>query len=124
MDRQGAMSGRSYTVSARTTDVAGRVLASCRNHHWIIDSPTVGDELTPAEFFLGAVAGCAAELVQRLADEDGVPLDGVRAHISGTIPAERIRDDVSIFARVRLDIEMLGPNREQGAALVEAFKGR
>ena len=118
------MADRSYEVSARTTDVFGRVLTSCRNHHWIVDAPAVGEEVTPAELFLGGVAACAAELIERIAAEDHVDLDGVRTRIHGTIPEQRIRDDVTIFSRVRLDIELIGAGEAQAEQLVEAFKGR
>jgi uncharacterized OsmC-like protein len=116
------MPDRVYTVRARTTGIYGRVLASCRQHHWIVDAPDPGEEVTPAELFLGGVATCAAERIERVAKEENIPLTGVRTEIEGTIPEQRIRDDVSIFASVRLDIELLGVNDEDAARLVESFK--
>lgn len=118
------MADRSYSVEAHTTDVFGRVLASCRQHHWVVDAPHVGDELNPAELFLGGVATCAAELVERVASEEGIALEGVSTKIEGTIPEKRIRDDVSIFSNVRLDFELAGVTEANAAKLVEAFKNR
>lgn len=119
-----AQPDRVYSVRARTTDVVGRVLATARQHHWVTDAPDPGEELTPAELFLGGVCTCAAELVERVAAELGVALDGVRTSIEGVIPGERIRDDLSIFARVHLDFELHGTTEEDGAKLVAAFKDR
>jgi hypothetical protein len=51
---------REYDVAARTTDVLGRVLCQARTHHFIVDGPVQngcpGEELTPPEVFLSAVA--------------------------------------------------------------------
>ena len=62
---------REYEVSARSTDTPGRVMCSARNHHIIVDGPTqngfLGEEITPSELFLQAVAACGVELVQMLA---------------------------------------------------------
>lgn len=118
------MADRVYSVRARTTDVFGRVLADARQHHFVVDAPDPGEELTPAELFLGGVATCAAELVERVAKEESIALGGVRTAIEGTIPERRIRDDVSIFSSVHLDLEIAGVTEEDAAKLVESFKSR
>lgn len=118
------MPDRVYSVRARTTDVFGRVLASSRQHHWIVDAPDPGEEVTPAELFLGGIASCAAELVERVAKEENIALDGVRTEIQGVIPEQRIRDDVSIFSKVSLDFEIAGTSEADAAKLVEIFKNR
>ena len=65
---------RSYAVRARSTDTHGRVLCNVRNHHFIVDGPVQngapGEEVTPAELFLSAVAACGVELVQAFAKAD------------------------------------------------------
>jgi len=120
---------REYTVSARSTEVFGRVRASARTHEIVIDGPVEngcpGEELTPAELFLGGVATCAAELIQVIAHAREVPLRGVRARIHGVIDrGAQPRTDVSLFTSVRLDIEMNGVSDDDAEMLVEAFKGR
>jgi len=51
---------REYEVSARATETFGRVLCTCRNHHFVVDGPVQngcpGEEVTPAEIFLSGVA--------------------------------------------------------------------
>src|SRR5215469_9329924 len=45
-----------YNVTARSTDVFGRVLCGVRDHHFVIDGPVQngapGEEVTPVEVFL------------------------------------------------------------------------
>src|SRR6185312_17291974 len=57
---------REYDVAARSTDVFGRVACSARNHHFIVDGPVQngcpGEEITPVEVFLTAIAACGVEL--------------------------------------------------------------
>lgn len=118
-----------YVVRAASTEVFGRVLLQARTHHVVIDGPTKngcpGEALTPAEVFLGGVASCAAELVQVIARERGIDLDGVNAEIGGTIDKEHaIRNDLTVFGSVELAFTLRGVGDEDAAALVEAFKAR
>ena len=80
---------RSYEVGARSTDVFGRVLWSCRDQHFVADGPVhngcPGEAVTPAELFLAGIASCGVELVQVVARDDGVAVGQVRAWISGEI---------------------------------------
>lgn len=118
-----------YQVSARSTDVFGRVLCSARDNHFVVDGPVAngcpGEALTPAEAFLGGVAACAVELVSVIARDTGVDLGSVSARIEGVIDRDDpVREDLTVFNRVRLDFELTGVGDSEAAALVEAFKGR
>jgi len=105
------------------------VLWSCRDQHFVADGPVQngcpGEAVTPAELFLAGVAACGVELVQVLAKASAVPLRAVRAEIEGEIdPANPVREDLNVFNSVRLAFELSGVTKEQGGALVEAFKRR
>lgn len=120
---------RTYAAGARSTDTIGRVLCSIRNHHLIIDGPAQsgfpGEEVTPAEMFLAAIASCGVELLQGVARDSGTPLGAVRCDISGLMDRSKpVRPDVSLFNSVRLDFHLAGVTKEQGEALVERFRGR
>jgi len=120
---------RRYGVRARSTDTFGRVLWNCRDQHFVADGPVQngcpGEAVTPAELFLAGVAACGVELVQVLAKASAVPLRAVRAEIEGEIdPANPVREDLNVFNSVRLAFELSGVTKEQGGALVEAFKRR
>ena len=120
---------RRYGVQARSTDVFGRVLCDCREHHFVVDGPVhngcPGEEVTPAELFLAGIASCGVELVQVFAREEGLPLQGVHVEIAGEIePGSPVRPDVTVFNSVRLRFELQGVSADQARTLVEAFKGR
>jgi uncharacterized OsmC-like protein len=120
---------RRYGVQARSTDTFGRVLCSSREHHFVVDGPVQngcpGEALTPAELFLAGVAACGVELIEVLARADGMPLTGARAAIDGELDPDRpVRDDVSVFSRVRLRLELDGVTADQADVLVKRFKGR
>ena len=120
---------RQYDVSAASTPVFGRVLCSARNHHFIVDGPVQngcpGEELTPPELFLSAVASCGVELLHVIARDQQTPLDRVGVEISGTVDrSSQPRTDVTLFTSVRIRFVVHGADDAQAAALVEGFKRR
>ena len=124
-----AASIREYEVRAASTETFGRVLCSARTHHFIVDGPVQngcpGEELTPPELFLSAVASCGVELLQVIAKDQGVPLGRVGVRVHGMVDRSRQpREDVTVFTAVRLDFELAGTDGARAAALVEGFKRR
>ncbi len=120
---------REFDVAARSTDVFGRVLCSARQHHWVVDGPSYnncpGEELTPPELFLAAVASCGVELVTVIAREQGTRIGGVRVRVHGTVDRNtQPRTDMTVFSSVRLDFEVDETDAATAAALVEGFKRR
>ncbi len=120
---------RSYAVEARSTDVFGRVLCDCREHHFVVDGPVhngcPGEEVTPAELFLAGIATCGVELVQVFAREEEVDLARVRVDISGDLePDNPVRQDVTLFNRVRMRFQLEGVTQDEAERLVTRFKGR
>ena len=120
---------REYDVLARSTDTFGRVLCSCRNHHFIVDGPVQngcpGEEVTPPELFLSAVAACGVELLHVIAREEGVPLHRVLVTVRGIVDrARQPRSDVTVFNSVRLRFALTGADGARAAALIEGFKRR
>lgn len=120
---------RRYEARAASTDTFGRVLCNARNHHFVIDGPEQngcpGEEVTPAELFLSAVASCGVELVQVLAKSAGIPLERIDVTIQGLMDRSRpVRPDVSLFNSVSLRFRMKGVTDDEAKQLVEKFKGR
>ena len=120
---------REYEVRTRSTDIFGRVMVSVRDHHFIIDGPIQngcpGEETTPAEAFLGAVASCGVELIQCIARDDGIPLARVRATIYGLVDrGNQARSDVTTFNTVRLNFTLGGTDPARAEGLVAGFKRR
>jgi uncharacterized OsmC-like protein len=120
---------REYDISARSTDIFGRVLATARDHHFIVDGPVQngcpGEEVTPVEMFLSAVAACGVELIHVIAKQDSVPLDRVAVKIHAwSDRTKQERPDLNTLNSVRLDFTVWGADNAQAAALVEGFKRR
>lgn len=120
---------REYDVSARTTDVFGRIMCQARTHHFVIDGPVQngcpGEEVTPPEAFLSAVAACGAELVQVIARDTNVTIGRVDASVHATVDrSKQARTDVTIFNSVRMDFTIHGTDGATAATLVEGFKRR
>ena len=120
---------RNYGAEARSTDVFGRVLCSAREQHFVIDGPPWTDcpaeALTPGEAFLAAIAACGVELVQVLAARDGFEIGKVHVSIHGVVaPDDPVREDVTVFNRVRMTFTIGGVSQQQAAALVDAVARR
>jgi uncharacterized OsmC-like protein len=120
---------REYDVSAKTTDVFGRVLCQARTHHFVVDGPVQngcpGEELTPPEVFLSSIAACGAELVQVIARDTNVKIGPVNVAIHGVVDrARQARQDVTVFNSVQLSFTIHGTDGASAAALVEGFKRR
>jgi uncharacterized OsmC-like protein len=120
---------RRYEVDARSTDVFGRVLWSCRDQHFVADGPVQngcpGEAVTPAELFLAGIASCGVELVQVFARAEGLHVPAVRARIAGEIDRTHpVREDVTVFTSVRLELELGGVGEDEAQRLVEQFKRR
>ena len=120
---------RDYDVSARSTDVFGRVLCGARDHHFIIDGPVQngcpGEEVTPVEAFLAAVAACGVELIHVIAKTENHALDRVAVKVHGwSDRAKQTRSDVTTLNGVSLDFTIWGADAAGAAVLVESFKRR
>jgi uncharacterized OsmC-like protein len=120
---------RQYTVSAASTETFGRVLCSARNHHVVVDGPEQngcpGEEITPVEVFLAAVAACGVELVQVIAKSEQLPLKKVAVAITSTQDRSRpVRPDVSLLNSVHVKFRLEGVSRQEGERLIGAFKQR
>ena len=125
----GVSAVRSYEVDARSTDVFGRVLWTCRDQHFVADGPVhngcPGEAVTPAELFLAGIASCGVELVQVLARNEGTAVGAVRARIAGEIdPDKPVREDVTVFTSVRLELDLDDVGEDEARHLVEQFKRR
>jgi len=109
--------------------VFGRVLCSTREHHFVVDGPVQngcpGEEVTPGELFLAAIAACGVELVQVFGRQEGVEVDGIHVGIEGDLDlGDPVRPDVTVFRTVRLRFDLDGVDQDDAERLVERFKGR
>lgn len=120
---------REYRVSAKSTDVFGRVQCSARQHHFIVDGPVQngcpGEELTPPELFLSAAASCGVELVQVIAKDQGTTIGAVSVEIEATVDrGNQPRADVTVFSTFHMRFHVGGTDADAARALVDGFKRR
>jgi uncharacterized OsmC-like protein len=120
---------RRYEVAARSTDVFGRVLWSCRDQHFVADGPVhngcPGEAITPAELFLAGIAACGVELLQVVARDEGAPLESASVEVRGELdPAAPVREELTVFNSVQLVFRLGGVTEDEAARLVERFKRR
>jgi len=62
-----------YKVRSYSTGTLGRAICNARTHHFVADDPGK-DEVGAGEFFLSGIAACAVNMVERLANQDTIPL--------------------------------------------------
>ena len=65
---------RAYAVRSYSSGTLGRAINNARNHHWIADDPG-GDEIGAGELFLSGISACAVNMIERIANEEEIPLD-------------------------------------------------
>lgn len=106
------------TVRSYSSGTPGRSLNTVGQHHFVIDSPTLAEEITSGDAFLAGISSCGVNLVERAARETGVPVQRMEVAIEGL----REGRDPSTFARITLRFTLVGPSQEQAEALVARYK--
>jgi uncharacterized OsmC-like protein len=108
----------STSVRSFSSGIVGRSLNTIRNHHLIIDSPSLNEEITSGESFLAGLSSCGVNLVEAAARDTGVPLRRMDVSIEGL----RAPDNPSWFEQVNMRFELVGVDSEQAEALVQRYK--
>ncbi|MBI1845964.1 MAG: OsmC family protein [Candidatus Rokubacteria bacterium] len=109
------------TVKSYSSGTVGRALNTARTQHFVIDSPSGPNEaLTSGEAFLAGVSSCGVTLVERHAQETGVPLTRMAVTIEGV----RAVANPTVFQSVTMRFELAGVSQAQADALVETYKNR
>jgi uncharacterized OsmC-like protein len=108
------------TVRSYSSGTIGRSLNTVKSHHFVIDSPSIGEEITSGDAFLAGISSCGVNLVEGAARDTGVPLRRTDVTIDGV----RNRRDTSVFERIDLRFVLNGPTQDQAEALVESYKQR
>jgi uncharacterized OsmC-like protein len=111
-----------YTVnSVRSTSsgTVGRSLNTVGRHHFIIDSPTLAEEITSGDAFLAGISSCGVNLVERVAQELSIPVQRTEVTIDGYRNRQRTPAQ---FEWIDLRFTLVGPTQEQAEVLVGRYK--
>ena len=119
---------REFDVTARSTDVFGRVMCTARDHHFVVDGPIQngcpGEAVTPAEIFLTGVAACGVELLQVLAQRADVAVGSVAVAVHATMDRSNpVHPRYSLFHTVGVHFTLGGVTADEAETLVESFAG-
>lgn len=106
------------TVRSMSSGTVGRSLNTVRNHHFVIDSPSIGEEITSGDAFLAGVSSCGVTLIERAAQDLGIPL----RRMDVTIEGFRDRSAPASFARVDMRFRLVGVTQEQADILVGRYR--
>jgi uncharacterized OsmC-like protein len=109
-----------YAVRSASSGTLKRTITSMRQHHIIIDSPSIGEEITSGEAFFAGVASCGVTLIEGAAQEMQIPLKHMEVTIEAFRPTEPGR---VIYSHVDMGFVLHGVSREQGEALLDRYKG-
>ena len=110
-----------YAARSMSSGTFQRSLNSVRNHHFVLDSPGVGEEVTTGESFMVGISSCGVTLIEGAAQEESIPL----RHIDVEIAAFR-SDDAPTPDLERIDMAFVlhGVDDRQATHLVDIWKER
>jgi uncharacterized OsmC-like protein len=118
------------SASCRLSNEPGRALLTIRGQHVVTDSPpTLGgpnEAANPVEMLLSALAGCAAFVCERAAQEMGIALQAVSVTAAGDFDPRGVCGEPfdPRFQGFKLRLALDGPDAAQRELLLQAFKSR
>ena len=112
--------GKIDTVRSRTSGVVGRALNSARAQHFVLDSPSGPNEaLTNSEAFLAGISSCGVTLIEKYAQDSGIPVAGMEVTIQGVRSATEPR-----FDEIAVRYEIRGVDQATAERLVGVWRER
>lgn len=112
-----------YKVRSYSTGTLGRAICNARTHHFVADDAG-GDEVGAGELFLSGISACAVNMVERLANEGGVPLDWMDVGVEAFRDPAKVPGERAIYDAIKVNFEMWGVDDDQAHELVETWKRR
>lgn len=106
------------SVRSYSSGTVGRSLNTAGTHHFVVDSPTLGEEITSGDVFLAGLSSCGVNLIEGAARDLDMPL----ARIEVTIDGKRHPDTPSEFAHVDMGFTLSGVTAAQAEELVQRYK--
>jgi uncharacterized OsmC-like protein len=119
-----------WRAETASSGLRGRALARVRSNNFVVDDYAFppyngpGEEPGAAELFLSGITACAVLMLERIAREDGLPLEHVHVEMEGSRDPDAQKPGPPTFDSARMQFSFRGLTREQAGQLVETFKGR
>ena len=112
-----------YKVRSYSTGTLGRAICNARTHHFVADDAG-GEEVGAGELFLSGISACAVNMVERLANEGGMPLDWMDVGVEAFRDSDKAPGERTVFDAIKVNFEMWGVDDDQAHELVETWKRR
>lgn len=118
------------SATIRLSNQFGRALVSARGNHFVIDSAPPLDhpseEVNPLEAMLASFGTCAIFIVEKAAQDMGIPLDSATLTVQADFDVRGLRgeDFNPKLQAIRAHLDVDGPSAEETQALVEEWTSR
>jgi len=123
------MATLTWQAETASTGTRGRAVSRIRTNNFLVDDYAFppydgpGEEPGAAELFLAGITTCAVLMLERIARDEGLPLEHVHARMEASRDAGSRRQPPTLDS-ARMMLTFTGLTREQAGHLVEQFKGR
>src|SRR2546422_10232365 len=94
-----------YKVRSYSTGTLGRTICNARAHHFVADDPG-GDEVGAGELFLSGISACAVNMVERLANQDKIPLQWMDVRVEDCRNPDTKHGQLTVDDAIRGHLEM------------------
>jgi uncharacterized OsmC-like protein len=110
-----------YAAKSMSSGTLQRSLNQVRNHHFILDSPSIGEEVTTGEAFTVGISSCGVTLIEGAAVEESIPLKQIEVEIAAFRGDDAPTPDLE---RIDMRFVLHGVTAKQATHLVDIWRER
>ena len=112
-----------YKIRSYSTGTRGRAICNARNHHFVADDAG-GEEIGAGELFLGGIAACAVNMVERIANAEQMPLQWMDVNVEAYRDPNKPPGQLTVYDAIRVHFEMWGVSKNHARQLVDIWQQR
>ena len=112
-----------YKVRSYSTGTLGSAIWNARHHYFVADN-SGGEAVGAGELFLSGIAACAVNMVEKIANDDNIPLDWMDVSVASYRDPDADHGELNLYDGIRVNFEMWGVDDDQAHELVEIWKRR
>lgn len=110
-----------YAARSTSSGTFQRSLNQVRNHHFVLDSPGVGEEVTTGESFMAGISSCGVTLIEGAARDEDIPLQRIEVDIGAFRSDDAPTPDLE---RIDMSFVLHGVSQAQAEHLVAVWRER